>query len=71
MPKTIYESIFSFRIYDAVMDGKSVYILDRKHRNVIEAGDMPLGVFADWIKRVEKEPTRFDFWVEKEEKENA
>ena len=66
-----FEHIYSFQALDSVDGGKKVYVLDKKTRTVANVADMRVGMLTDLLKKAKDDESRFDFWIEKEEKENA
>ena len=60
-----FEEIYSFKAIDAVEEGKQVYVLDRKTKEVIYVNGMEVFALCEIIKSTEK--NRYVFWVEEKE----
>lgn len=59
-----YEEIYSFNVIDAVKEGKQVYVLDRKTKEVIYVNGMEVFDLCEILKSTKK--NRYEFWIEKE-----
>lgn len=66
-----FESIYSFQAFGVIEDGETVYVMDRKTKKVTNASNMKVGEFAEVLKTARADEKRFEFWIEKEETENA
>jgi hypothetical protein len=69
--KKTYENIYSFQVIDAILDEKSVFILDKARQSVYDATLMPICEIARILKMEKEEPNRFGFWIEKEDEKDA
>lgn len=67
----IFEPIYSFQAFSAVEKGETVYVLDRKTKKISNVADLTVGEFVEVLKKAEEERTRFEFWKDTEENENA
>ena len=62
-----FEEIYSFQMVDAVKEGKQVYALDRKTREVLYVNGITVFELCEILKSTEKH--RYEFWIETEEEE--
>lgn len=64
-----YITVYKWNLLDEIKKGATVYVLDKKGKEVICINevlvDYAIRLFAEW----EKDADRFEFW--KEENENA
>jgi hypothetical protein len=64
-----YITVYKWNLLDEIKQGATVYVLDKKEKEVICINevlvDYAIRLFAEW----EKDADRFEFW--KEENENA
>jgi hypothetical protein len=67
----IFEHIYSFQAFSAVEEGETVYFLDKKIKKIFNVADLTVGEFVEVLKKAEEEKTRFEFWKDMEENENA
>lgn len=68
-----YRMIYAFEAITKVVSGKTVYMLDKKHRNVQCVNDMTLDALAE-VLRIEDSgwaEDRFAFWYAEECEENG
>ena len=63
-----YEGIYSFNAIDAVKEGKEVYMLDRKEKEVFYVNGMEVSILCEILETADK--SRYEFWVEKGEEQN-
>ena len=66
-----YSNVYSCWIFDEIKNGKKVYALDRKLRKVVLVNELTVDQLVAVIHSDEEETTRYEFWTEEEEKENA
>jgi hypothetical protein len=66
-----FEHIYSFQAFSAVEEGETVYVLDKKTKKIFNVADLAVGEFVEVLKKAEEEKTRFEFWKDMEENENA
>lgn len=64
----IYKDIYKFEVIDAITNGKSVYVVDKKVRKIEPANDMKAGKLLV-IVNSDNEDHRFEFYVENHVKE--
>lgn len=59
-----YRTIYAFEAITKVVSGKTVYLLDKKHRNVQCVNDMTLEALADVLRNEDSgnAEDRFVFW---------
>jgi len=70
--KMTYKTIYHFLVLDEIKDGKTVYCLDRKEKQVYCVNELTVNDTVAMINANDTEPDRFEYWIEeKEEKENA
>ena len=65
-----YIGIYEFQAITKVMEGKSVYMLDKKHHNVFCVNFMTLNDIAEVLKE-ENKNGRFEFWIVEDVEENG
>jgi sortase (surface protein transpeptidase) len=65
-----YNNIYSWRVIDEVKRGESVYVLDKKEKEVYAVNDITLGFALRIIEEAEKDMSRFDFWMESTDTED-
>ena len=65
-----YTGIYEFQVIAKVIDGKSVYMLDRKRRNIECVNGMTLNNIAEVLKE-ENKNGRFEFWIVEDVEENG
>ena len=63
---TKYKTIYSFDVFNKIEEGHKVYALDRKDRKIHTVNWMDV---EDYIKLVNGENNRCEFWIEEEETE--
>ena len=66
-----FEHIYPFQAFSAVGEGETVYVLDKKTKQVAYVANLEVGELVEVLKKAEEEKTRFEFWKDTEEKENA
>lgn len=66
-----YRSVSSYWVFDEVKSGKDIYVLDRRVNEVYLVNAMPVDQLVAIMHSAEKENSRYEFWYEQEEKENA
>lgn len=71
-----YKTIYHFLVLDEIKEGKSVYCLDRKAREVHCVNELTVNDTVAMLNADSTEPDRFEYWVEEkneetEEGENA
>lgn len=64
----IYKDIYKFEVIDAITNGKSVYVVDKKARKIEPANDMKAEKLLV-IVNSDNEDHRFEFYVENHVKE--
>lgn len=65
----VFAKVYSFEAIDKIESGKNVYMLDRMYAVTANVSNLTIEEFAEIIRQEKKEPTRFEFWTEIEEKE--
>ena len=66
-----YTEVYSYWLFDEVKNGKKVYALDRKLRKVVLVNELTADQLVAVMHSADEETTRYEFWTEEEEKENA
>lgn len=66
-----YRSFYAHWAMDEVEKGNTVYVLDRQTRTVKTFNEMTVSKATAVLKSAEEDCTRYEFWVEEEENENA
>lgn len=59
-----YETIYAFQVDEKVIEGESVYGIDRLSKTVLFVNDMPYGDVISIIKNSDKD--RYLFWIVKD-----
>ena len=59
-----FEEIYSVQMVDAIKEGKQVYALDRKTKEVLYINGITVFELCEILKSTEKD--RYEFWIEKE-----
>lgn len=57
-----YNDVYSWEVFDKIEQGKSVYVVDRKEREVYFVNGMPVDKAMEITKC--KEEDRYSFWAE-------
>lgn len=65
-----YVKIFTFDAMEKISEGKTVYVVDRKRREVFCVNEMTMGDFAEMV-NAKGDSGRLDFWYENEEETNG
>ena len=66
-----YRSVYSFCLFDEVVNGKKVYALDRKLKKVVLVNDLTAEQLAAVMHSDKEEPSRYEFWYEETETEET
>ena len=66
----IFNAIFPCYLFDEVKSGKLVYALDKKTRKVSLVNDLIVEQLVAVMNSAKEEPTRYEFWYEKEKEIN-
>lgn len=65
-----YVEIYAFEAIGKVVEGYTVYMLDKKHRSVFCVNDMTMNDIAE-VLRENKRDGRFEFWIVEEGEADA
>lgn len=68
---TVYKGIYSFQVLEALVNGADVKLTDRETLECFKASALTMEEFAEILRDVKENPTRYDFWVEEEQKIEA
>ena len=60
----MYKDVHKFLLFDEIKNGKTVYCLDRKSREVHTVNELTVNDMVAILKGAEEEPQRFEFWEE-------
>ena len=60
----MYKDVYRFLLFDEIKNGKTVYCLDRKMKDVVTINNVSVANALRIIKEAEEEPQRFEFWEE-------
>ncbi len=64
-----YTIVYPWMVIDEIRDGKKIFVLDRKLKNISYVNDASI---EDVLRATsETERDRYEFWYEEEENENA
>ena len=66
-----YSNVYNCWLFDEIKNGKKVYALDRKLRKVVLVNELTADQLVAVMHSADEETTRYEFWTEEEEKENA
>lgn len=58
-----YEVIYPWNVMDELKKGSDVFVTDRTKQEVLEVSCMEVCEFIEVLNQVEKEKTRFEFWI--------
>lgn len=58
----MYEMVYDFEVFTKIREGKRVYALDRKEKNVLCVNDIHVETAIQYLNN--KENNRFEFWAE-------
>lgn len=69
---TKYRTIYSFQVTGKLMEGKTIYMLDKHTVKAICVNDMPVGCFVEVLNGEDSDQIggRYEFWI-KEVEEDA
>ena len=59
----IYNTIYSFEVFDKINEGKNVFVTDRQNRSVALINDMDVES-AVRVVNAENRTRRYEFWIE-------
>ena len=59
-----YEIIYSFEVIGAIEKGQTVFVLDRKYKEVANVSSLLVNELIEILNQKEKEHSRFEFWTE-------
>lgn len=64
-----YKAVYHFMVIDKIMEGKTVYCLDKKAREVHTVNELTMNDMVAILNAENTEPDRFEYWEEvKDEK---
>lgn len=64
-----FRNLYSWHVMPEIEKGNTVYVLDRKAREIYAANDLTVNEAFAVIKMADDGRDRFDFWIEEEEVE--